>query len=107
MPSVTLARPFSSFLISSQLATTCSVLDASVPAKTWGCRWTSLSWTPRATSASVNRALLLGEPGVEDDLEEEVPQLFPQMVAVAVPAPAPVVIGAGVAASSRNASSTS
>ena len=34
MPSVTLARPFSSFFISSQLATTCSGVDACVSPKT-------------------------------------------------------------------------
>ena len=51
MPSVTLRLPFSSFLIASQLATTWSAAVTSTSPNTWGWRWTSLSCTPRATSA--------------------------------------------------------
>ena len=54
IPSVTLWRPFSCRLISSQLATTCSASVASTSPNTCGCRWTSLSWTPRATPARSN-----------------------------------------------------
>ena len=54
MPSVTLRRSFSLFLMSSQFCTTCSAPSTTTSPKTWGCRWTSLSCTVRATSARVN-----------------------------------------------------
>ena len=54
MPSVTLLRPFSLFLIASQFVTTCSALSASTSPNTCGWRWTSLSCTRRATSARSN-----------------------------------------------------
>ena len=74
-PSMTLARPFSAFFSSSQLG-------IGVPGgpNTWGWRATSLSWTPRATSARVNCALLGGQGGVEDDLEQQVAELLLEVV---------------------------
>ena len=76
MPSVTLRRPFSLFLIASQFDTTWSALAASTSPKTWGWRCTSLSWTPRATSGQVEPPLLVGQAGVEHDLEQQVAQLL-------------------------------
>src|SRR5207237_319717 len=47
------ARPFSSRLMTSQLATTSSAPDTATSPKTWGCRRTSLSWMPPSTSVMV------------------------------------------------------
>ena len=51
---MTEARPFSSRLICSQFDATAAASPASTVPKTCGCRRSSLSWMPRATSARVN-----------------------------------------------------
>ena len=76
MPSVTLLRPFSLFLMASQLVTTWSALSASTSPNTCGWRCTSLSCTPLATPARSKLPGLVGQAGVEDDLEEQVAQLL-------------------------------
>ena len=80
MPSVTLARPFSSFLISSQLATTCSARRRVDVAEDMGVAVDQLVVHAAGHLGQGEQTLFLGQPGVEDDLEEKVPQLFGQMV---------------------------
>ena len=91
MPSVTLLRPFSLFLIASQLVTTSAAVSASTSPNTWGCRCTSLSCTPQRHVGQVELTGLARQAGMEDDLEEQVPQLLLQMrvapSASKVPAP--------------------
>ena len=76
MPSVTLLRPFSLFLIASQLVTTCSASSASTSPNTWGWRWTSLSCTRARHVGQVEPTLLVRQAGMEDDLEEQIAQLL-------------------------------
>ena len=54
MPSTIESEPFSRFLICSQLVITSETVSASTSPKMCGCRRTSFSWIPRATSAIVN-----------------------------------------------------
>ena len=78
-PSVTLARPFSAALMSSQLAMTAPAVGALTSPKTCGWRPTSLSCTPPGDVGHAEPPVLGGQSGVEEDLEQEVAQLLFEM----------------------------
>ena len=75
-PSKTLSRPFSAFLICSQLATTASASWASTSPNTCGCRRDELVVHRRGDVGGGELPGLGGELGVEQHLEEQVAQLL-------------------------------
>ena len=86
IPSRTESRAFSSLLIRSQLSMISSMPSTCSPAKTCGLRRTILSTRPPATSSTFQRSSVrqvLGEPGVQHDLQQHVAQLLAQRVQVA------------------------
>ena len=93
MPSVTLCRPFSLRLISSQFATTCFRPGGFDVAEDMGMAVHQLVVDAPGHSGQVEAVLLGGQPGVEDDLEEQVAQLLFE-VGGAAPACGPAVIEA-------------
>ena len=76
MPSVTLLRPFSLFLIASQLVTTCSAVVGVDVAEHVRVAVHELVVHAARHVGQVEPALLVGQPGVEDDLEEQIAQLL-------------------------------
>ena len=76
MPSVTLARPFSDFLIVSQLVTTSSAPVRFDVTEHVGMAVHQLVVHGARHVRQVEPAFLVGQPGVEDDLEEQVAQLL-------------------------------
>ena len=83
MPSVTLLRPFSLFLIASQFDTTWSALSASTSPKTCGMAMHELVVDRARDVRQVELPVLVGQAGVEHDLEQEVAQLLLQVRAEA------------------------
>ena len=75
-PSRPCLRRRSSAFSRAQLWSTCSAPLTCVSPKTWGWRETILSEMAVATSAQVELAELVGQLGVEDDLEEQIAQLL-------------------------------
>ena len=80
MPSITEARPFSAFLSCSQLAATSAAVAAVGVAEHVGVAADQLVVDAPGHVGQGERALLGGEGGVEDDLEEQVAQLLLQVV---------------------------
>ena len=79
MPSVTLLRPFSLFLIASQFDTTWSAAVDLDVAEDVRVSVDQLVVHATCHVGQVELARLVGQPGVEDDLEEQVAQLLLQV----------------------------
>ena len=81
IPCSTEVRPFSTALRCSQVK--CRSPGTSAVANTYGCRATSLSAMPRATSSTIEARIgLRRDLGMEDHLEQQVAQLLAQMISV-------------------------
>ena len=83
MPSVTLRRPFSLFLIASQFDTTCVRALGVGVAEDVGVAVHQLVVDAARHVGQVEPPLLVGQAGVEDDLEQEVAQLLLQVAQAA------------------------